>query len=204
MTVGHCRTWHGAGITDSIPQWSCNCDSVWWVVVVVIQSTVQWHLWAEDVYPSAKCMWSCRHPLPLHITWSLHPSSMDAVVDIHGRSHNFLLIHTREVLLAWCWSVTIPLSSSGVLLLSLPLGVGLTGGGASTSVPCLTGPHSQGNASFWHNEEKSVVVEDVWLSMLVCHFIWGDICHDLMYHLMRFILPPVFNHPLSLEGISLH
>ena len=68
------------------PQWPCCHESVPWVVVVVIQSAVQWHLWAGDIYPSAKCTWSCRYPLPLHATWSLHLSSVEALVDILGRS----------------------------------------------------------------------------------------------------------------------
>ena len=111
------------------PLWSCNCDSVLWVGMTIIQSAVWGHLQAEDIYPSAKCMWSCRHPLPLHVTWSLHPSSVDAVADIHGRSHTFPLIHPREVLLAWCWVITRPLSTYDLISLSLPLGVGLTGVG---------------------------------------------------------------------------
>ena len=73
-----------------------------------------------DVYPSAKCTWSCRHPLPLHITWSLHLSSVDAPADVHGRSHSFLLIHFREVFLAWHWVIARPLSSHGIVSLSLP------------------------------------------------------------------------------------
>ena len=109
------------------PLWSCNHDSVPWVVVAVVQSAVWWHLWAEDIYPSAKHTWSCRHPLPLHITGNLHPSSADAPADIHGRSCNFPLIHPREVSLAWCWVVARPLSSHGVILLSLPFVGGLTG-----------------------------------------------------------------------------
>ena len=52
---------------------------------------------------------------------------MDATVDIHGRSHSFLLIHPKEVFLAWCWVIARPLFSCGVVLLSLPPGVGLTG-----------------------------------------------------------------------------
>ena len=39
------------------------------------------------------------------------------------------LIHPREVFLAWCWVDVIPPSSHGVVSLSLPLGVGLTGVG---------------------------------------------------------------------------
>ena len=111
------------------PLWSCNHDSVHWVVMAVIQSAVWWHLQAEDVYWSAQCMWSCRHPLPLYIIWGLHLFSVDAPADIHRRSHNFPLIHPREVLLAWGWVITRPLSTHGIISLSLPLGVGLTGVG---------------------------------------------------------------------------
>ena len=120
--------------TCFITQWSCYHDPVLWAVVVVIQSAVQWHLWA-DIYPSTKHMWSCqpfcqwRHPHPLHVTWNLHPSSMDALVDIHGRNHSFPLIHPREVFLAQHWVVTRPSSSSGVVLLLVPPEVGWTGVG---------------------------------------------------------------------------
>ena len=109
------------------PQCSCCHDSVLWVVVAVLQSAICWHLQAGDIYPSTKCTWSCRHSLPLHIIWSLHLSSVDAPVDIHGRRHSFPLIHPREVLLAWHWVITRPLSSCGIVSLSLHLGVGLTG-----------------------------------------------------------------------------
>ena len=111
------------------PLWSCNHDSVPWVVMAAIQSTLWWHWQAGDIYTSAKCMQSCRHPLLLHVTWSLHPSSVEALVDIHRRSHNFPLIHPREVLLAWHWVTARPLSSHSVISLSLLLGVGLTGMG---------------------------------------------------------------------------
>ena len=97
--------------------------------MAVVQSTIWWHLQAGDIYPSAKCIWSCRHPLPLHITWSLHPSLVDTPADVHGRSYSFPLIQPREVFLAWCWVITRPLSSHGVLSLSLPLGMGLNGVG---------------------------------------------------------------------------
>ena len=97
--------------------------------MAVIQTAVQWHLWAEDIYPSAKCMQSCKHPPPLHVSWSLHPSSVGALVDVHGKSHNFPLIHPREALLAWHWVVARPLSSHGIISLSLPLRVGFTGVG---------------------------------------------------------------------------
>ena len=111
------------------PFWSCCHDSVLWVVMAVIQSAIWWHLWAGNVYPSTKHMWSCRHPLPLHATWSLHPSVVDALVDVHGRSHSFPLIHPREVFLTQCWVIARPLSFCGIVLLSLHPGVGLTGVG---------------------------------------------------------------------------
>ena len=50
---------------------------------------------------------------------------MDALVDVHRKSCSFLLIHPREVFLAWCWVIARPLSSCGIVSLSLPLGVGL-------------------------------------------------------------------------------
>ena len=83
----------------------------------------------QDIYPFAKHTWSCRHPCPLHITWSFHPSSVDAPVDIHGRRYSFPLIYPREVFLAWCWVITRPSTACGIVSLSLPLGVGLTGMG---------------------------------------------------------------------------
>ena len=80
-----------------------------------------------DVYPSTKHMQSCRHPHPVHVTWNLYPSSVDAPADVHGRSHSFPLIHPMEVFLAWCWVIARP--SCGIVLLSLPLGVGWSGSG---------------------------------------------------------------------------
>ena len=51
--------------------------------------------------------------------------------------------------------------------------------GACTPVPCLMAAHAQGNANLWRDEKKSVLVEDLWLSMLVCHFVGGYISHIL-------------------------
>ena len=127
--TGHQRTWHGGVHTHFIPQivfllWLSSVSNHGSQPVCYLMASMGW-----DIYPSGKCTWSCRHPHPLHITWSLHPLSVDAPVDIHGRSHSFQLIHPREVFLAWCWVDVRPPSSYGVVLLSLPLGVGLTGVG---------------------------------------------------------------------------
>ena len=81
----------------------------------------------SDVIPSAKCTCSFQCLHPLYITWSLHPSSVDALVDVHGRSCNFPLIYTREVLLSRHWVTTQPLLSCGIITSSFPLEVGLCG-----------------------------------------------------------------------------
>ena len=112
------RTWHRGVHTCFLPPvvllpWICSVSSGGVHSVCYPMASMGW-----DIYFSAKCTWSCRHPLPLHITRSLHPSAVDALVDIHGRSHSFMLIHPREVFLAWCWVISRPLSSRGIVLLS--------------------------------------------------------------------------------------
>ena len=188
------------------PFWSCKpwlssmSSCVSWEVHYLMASI------GSDVIPSAKCIWYGRCSHLLHITWSLHPSSVDALVDIHSRSHNFLLIHPREVLLPGCWVTTQPPCSHGVILLSLPLEVGLTGMGLVHLSHAWQTPdtYTQGNTNLWHDDKKPVSVEDAWLSTLVSHFVGGDICHDLMHHLTCLIFPPIPNLPLSLKGISFH
>ena len=202
--MNHWKTWHGGVHTHFIPQWSCYCDPALWAIMVVIQSIIQRHLWA-DIYPSTKHMQSCqpfcqsRHPWPLPITWNLHPSSVDAPVDIHGRSHSFPLIHPREAFLVWHWVIARPSSSCGVVLLSLPLGVGWTGVGWYIC-PALGNTHTQGNGSFvtlWGGVSCNVGC------MNVIHFIWGNICCDLTHHLMRLILPSILDLPLPFKGVCL-
>ena len=82
-----------------------------------------------DVIPSALCMCSFRSLQPNHITCGLHPSSVDALVDVHGRSCNFPFFHPREALLVGHWVTTLPLSSCGILLFSPPTEVVLHGVG---------------------------------------------------------------------------
>ena len=52
--------------------------------------------------PSALCTCSFQSFLPHHLTCGLHPSSVDAPVDVHGISCNFPFFHLREVLLVGC------------------------------------------------------------------------------------------------------
>ena len=80
----------------------------------------------------------------------------------------------------------------------------LAWGGTGTPVPCMTAAHTQGNANLWCNEKKSVLVEDSWPSVLVHHFVRGDICCDLMHHLPSLLFPPILDLPLSLKSICLH
>ena len=84
---------------------------------------------SSDVIPSAKHICSFQHLHLLHITWCLHPSSVDALADVHGRSYNFPLIHPREVLLTGHWVTTLPLHSCGIIISSICLEVGLHGVG---------------------------------------------------------------------------
>ena len=147
--IHHQRAWHSGVYTCFIPQWSCYCIPVLWAVMVVIQFAIHWHLWV-DIYPSTNCMWACwpfckgRCPQPLHIAWNLHPSSVDALSDIHGRSHSLLFIHPREVFIAWHWVIARPSSSCGIVLMSLPLGVGLTGVGLEHPSHALQTPMHKG------------------------------------------------------------
>ena len=129
MTTAHQRTWHRGAHTCFIPPmvllpWLISVSSHGGHPVHYLMASTGW-----DVYPSAKSTWSCRHPLPLHITRRLHPSSVDGLADVHGRNYSFPLIYPREVFLVWHWVIARPLSSCGVASLSLPPGVGLTGVG---------------------------------------------------------------------------
>ena len=157
MTTGHQRTWHGGVHTCFIPPlvllpWLSSLSSCGGHSVHYPMASMGW-----DVYPSTKHTWSCMQPLPLHITWSLHPSSVDASADVHGKSCSFPLIHPREVFLTWWWVITRPLSSCAIVSLSIPLGVGLTGVGLVHLSNAWQTP-IQGNISFLHNEEESGVV----------------------------------------------
>ena len=130
---------------------------------------------------------SAQEDIHAHYTllWNLRPSSVDAPVDIHGRSHSFIFIHPREVFLAWHWVITRPLSSCGVVLLSLPSGVGLTGVrlvhlSHTWQTPMHVREHQLlmqwGGAQLW--------CRTAWISLLVFHFIWWDVCHwsDILPH----------------------
>ena len=75
------------------------------------------------------CMCSFQSLQPNHVTCGLHPSSVDAPVDIHGRSCNLPFFHPREALLVGHWVTTLPLSSCGILIFSPPTEVVLHGVG---------------------------------------------------------------------------
>ena len=88
----------------------------------------------SDIIPLTKHTCPFQHLQPHHITCGLHPSSVDAPEDVHSRSHNFPLIHPREVLLVGHLSFT---SHGG----------GLAWGGACTPLPCMMDAYTQGNTS---------------------------------------------------------
>ena len=96
-----------------------------------------------------------------------------------------------------------------IVLLWCPLSftswrVSLAWGGTGTPVPCMMAAHTQGNANLWCDEKKSVLVEHLWPSVLVCHFVRGDVCYDLTHHLPSLFFPPILDLPLSLKSIHLH
>ena len=81
-------------------------------------------------HPSALHMFSFRGLQPNHFTCGLHPSSVDAPVDVHDPSCNFPFFHPREALLVGHWVTTLPSISCGILFPSPPMeavlhGVGL-------------------------------------------------------------------------------
>ena len=83
-------------------------------------------------------------------------------------------------------------------------GGSLAWGGTGTPVPCMMVAHTQGNTNLWCDEKKPVLVEDLWPSILVHHFVGGYISHDLSYHLPSLFFPPILDLLLSLPGICLH
>ena len=71
-------------------------------------------------HPSALCMCSSRDLQPNHLTCGLHPSSVDAPVDVHNPSHNFPFFHPWEASLVGHWVTTLLSCSCSILFLSLP------------------------------------------------------------------------------------
>ena len=74
-------------------------------------------------HPSALCTYSSRGQQPKHFTWSLHPSSVDAPVDVHNPSHNFPHFHPWEAFLVGSRVTALPFCSCGVIPASPPKGV---------------------------------------------------------------------------------
>ena len=89
--------------------------------------TIPWHLWARMSFPQPNVCVPSNEYAYCTLPGVFPPPSVDAPVDVHGRSHNLPLIHPREVLLAGCWMTTWPLLSCGIITSSLPAEVGLHG-----------------------------------------------------------------------------
>ena len=79
--------------------------------------------------PSALCTCSSGVQQPNHLTCGLHPSSVDALVDVHDPSHNFLFFHPWEALLVGRWVTALPFCSCGIIISSPPKEVVLQGVG---------------------------------------------------------------------------
>ena len=65
-------------------------------------------------HPSVLHTCSFQGLQPSHFTCGFHPSSVDAPVDVHGPSHNFLFFHPREALLVGHWVTALPSFFCGI------------------------------------------------------------------------------------------
>ena len=126
-----CSSWHGGYLPFHSPifVWSC----LPWPSSMIGHIPVGlYYLPASpgiDVVPSALHMCSFWGLQPHHLTCGLHPSSVDTLVNVHGRSHNFLFFHPREALLVGHQVTALPFSSCGVLFFSPLTEVALCGVG---------------------------------------------------------------------------
>ena len=80
-------------------------------------------------HPSALHTCSFQGLQPNHFTCGLHPSSVDALVDVHDPSCKFPFFHPREALLVGHQVTTLPFFSCGILTSSPPMEVVLHGMG---------------------------------------------------------------------------
>ena len=109
---------------------------------LVLLTMTQFHEWSHQswgslstgVYGQQCHSLSQMHMFLLTSTATSHylrssPIFSGCSVDTHSRSHNFPLIHPREVLLAGHRVTALPLLSCGVILVSPPKEVGLHGVG---------------------------------------------------------------------------
>ena len=183
---------------------------------LALPTMTQFHEWSHSLWGSLSASinrhWCCSlcllHMFFLRSAAASHflrssPVFCDAPVDIHGWSHNFPFIHPREALLVGHWVTTLPLFSCGIHFISPPTEVFLHGVGLVHL-----------SHAWWLPLHKGMPTCDVmrrsqfqwrtWLSVLVHHFIRGDICWDLMHHLPSILFPPILDLPLSLKSICLH
>ena len=100
-----------------------------------------------DIIPLPYVHVSFQGLQPSHFTCGLHLSSVDALVDVHGISHNFPFFHPREALLVGHWVTALPIFLLWHPLFITSSRVSLAWGGASTPVPCMMAAHTQGNAN---------------------------------------------------------
>ena len=128
----HPSLWHGGYLPISLPHFVWPC--LLWPSSVIGCIPLGVHYlpmsMGIDVIPSVLHTCSFQSLQPDHFTCGLHPSSVDALVDVHSITCNFLCFHPREALLVGHCVTTLPLFSCGILF-SSPLtevvlhGVGL-------------------------------------------------------------------------------
>ena len=116
----HPSFWHGGYLPISLPPFYLAC--LLWPSSMIGSIPLGVHYPPAsigiDIIPSTLSMCSIQSLQPNHFTCDLHQSSVDILVDVHGRSHNFPFSHPREALLVGHWVTTLPLSSCGILFSS--------------------------------------------------------------------------------------
>ena len=138
-----------------------------------------------------------------HFTCGLHPSLVDAPVDIHDPSCNFPYFHPWEAFLVGCQVTTLPFCSCDVISSSPPKEVILQGWDWYTCPVHDSYPYTREHQPLMQ-QKKLVLVGGL---VTVCV---GSSLHRRACQLQFVVIPPKSLHPtypylpLSLPGIHLH
>ena len=203
----HCHSsWQRGYLPVSLPPFLlclANHESISWVVSFNVGFTICQHQWALMSFPLPYIHVPSKVCSHITLSLGLHPSSVDALVDVHGRSHNFLLIHSREALVVGHWVITLLLFSCGINFVSPSTEVVLQGWGWYTCPMhdrCLytraCWPLMQ-----WEEVGFGVACMTSHVGLSLCK---RDVSCNLMNYLPSILFPPILDLPLSLKSICLH
>ena len=117
---------------------------------LVLLTMTQFHEWLHWSWGSLSAGiygQQCHSLCQIHVFLPMSTATshyLRSSLDVYGRSHNFPLIHHREVLLAGHWVTTLPLLSCGIIVCSLPSEACLHGVGLVQPVLCWWIPIHKG------------------------------------------------------------